>query len=48
MTDGPNQEGVMSFNMILLILGVVFGIAYFARRNARKQRELKAQQRRSA
>ena len=38
----------MSLNMILLILGVVFGIAYFARRNNRKQRELKAQQRRSA
>lgn len=36
----------MSFNMILLILAVVFGIAYFARRSARKQRELKAMQRR--
>lgn len=36
----------MSFNMILLILGVVFGIAYFARRSARKQRELKTMQRR--
>jgi hypothetical protein len=32
--------------MILLILGVVLGVAYFARRNARKQRELKTQQRR--
>ncbi len=38
----------MSVNMILLILGAVLGIAYFARRNARKQRELKAQQRRSS
>jgi hypothetical protein len=37
----------MSVNMILLILGVVFGIAYFARRSARKQRELKTQARRS-
>jgi hypothetical protein len=36
----------MSVNMILLVLGVVLGIAYFARRNARKQRELKTQQRR--
>ena len=38
----------MSVNMILLVLGVVFGIAYFARRNARKQRELKSQQRRAS
>lgn len=38
----------MSVNMILLALGVVLGVAYFARRNARKQRELKTQQRRSA
>jgi len=37
----------MTVNMILLVLGVVLGIAYFARRNARKQRELKMQQRRS-
>jgi hypothetical protein len=37
----------MSVNMILLVLGVVFGIAYFARRNARKQKELKNQQRRA-
>ena len=36
----------MSLNMILMILGVVLGVAYFARRNARKQRELKTQQRR--
>jgi hypothetical protein len=38
----------MSVDMILIALAVVFGVAYFARRNARKQRELKAQQRRSA
>jgi hypothetical protein len=37
----------MSFNMILLILGVVVGVAYFAKRNHRKQRELKARTRRS-
>jgi len=36
----------MSFNMILMVLAVIFGVAYFARRNARKQRELKTQQRR--
>jgi hypothetical protein len=36
----------MSFNMILLILGVVFGVAYFAKRNYRKQRELKMQAKR--
>jgi hypothetical protein len=38
----------MSIDMILIILAVVLGVAYFARRNARKQRELKAQQRRNA
>ena len=38
----------MSVNMILLALGVVLGIAYFARRNARKQRELNSQQRRAS
>jgi hypothetical protein len=38
----------MSLNMILIILAVVIGVAYLARRNARKQRELKAQQRRNA
>lgn len=37
----------MSIDMLLIILGVVFGVAYFARRNARKQQELKAQQRRN-
>ena len=31
----------MSFNMILLVLGVIFGIAYFAKRSHRKQREMK-------
>ncbi len=36
----------MSFDLILVILAVVLGVAYFAKRNARKQRELKAQQRR--
>ncbi len=38
----------MSFNMILLILGVVFGIAYFAKRNLRKQKEMKMRAKRSA
>jgi hypothetical protein len=38
----------MSLDMILIILAVILGVAYFARRSARKQRELKAQQRRSA
>jgi len=36
----------MSFNMILLILGVVFGVAYFAKRNHRKQTQLKMQTKR--
>jgi hypothetical protein len=36
----------MTFNMILLILGVVFGVAYFAKRNHRKQKELKMQTKR--
>ena len=31
----------MSFNMVLLILGVVLGIAYFAKRSHRKQKEMK-------
>lgn len=38
----------MSIDMILIAVGVVLGVAYFARRNARKQKELKAQQRRNA
>jgi len=37
----------MSFNMILLVMGMVFGIAYFAKRNHRKQRELKMRTRRT-
>jgi hypothetical protein len=36
----------MSFNMIMIILGVVVGIAYLAKRNHRRQRELKAQTKR--
>jgi len=38
----------MSFNMILLILGVVFGVAYFAKRNHRKQREMKMRAKRNS
>jgi hypothetical protein len=37
----------MSFNMWLIILGVVFGIAYFAKRNHRRQREIRSQARRA-
>lgn len=33
----------MSLNMILIVLAVVLGVAYFAKRNARRQRELKRQ-----
>ena len=33
----------MSLNMVLLILGVAFGVAYFAKRNHRKQQELRRQ-----
>jgi len=33
----------MSLNAILLVLAVVLGIAYFAKRNHRKQQELKKQ-----
>ncbi len=36
----------MTLNAVLLILGVVFGVAYFAKRNHRKQREMKAQTKR--
>ncbi len=36
----------MSLNVILLILGVVFGVAYFAKRNHRRQREMKTQTKR--
>lgn len=37
----------MSIDMILILLAVVFGVAYFAKRNHRKQNEMKAQERRS-
>jgi len=37
----------MSFNMWLLILAVVFGVAYFAKRNHRRQKELRTQTRRA-
>ncbi len=37
----------MSFTMIRLILGVVLGLAYFAKRNNRTQRELKMRTRRN-
>jgi hypothetical protein len=36
----------MSIDMILILLAVVFGVAYFAKRNHRKQSEMKAQERR--
>jgi len=36
----------MSLNVILLILAVVLGVGYFAKRNHRKQQELKRQARR--
>ena len=36
----------MSLNMVLLIVGVIVGISYFAKRNHRKQKELKMQTRR--
>ena len=35
----------MSFDLVLLILGVMFGVAYFAKRNHRKQMELRKQTR---
>jgi uncharacterized membrane protein len=38
----------MSFNMILLILGVVFGVAFFAKRSHRKQKEMKMRAKRQA
>lgn len=31
----------MSLNIVLIVLAVVFGVAYFAKRNHRKQSELK-------
>jgi hypothetical protein len=36
----------MSFDLIIAVLGVVIGLAYFAVRNNRKQKELKSQARR--
>lgn len=33
----------MSLNAILLVLAVVLGVAYFAKRNHRRQQELKRQ-----
>jgi hypothetical protein len=33
----------MSSNVILIILAVVFGVAYFAKRNHRRQQEMKRQ-----
>ena len=35
----------MSIDLILLVSGVVVGLAYFAVRNNRKQRELRARRR---
>jgi hypothetical protein len=32
----------MTLNVILIVLAVVIGLAYFARRSARKQREMKS------
>ena len=37
----------MSTNVILFVLAIVLGVAYFAKRNHRKQRELKTQSKRS-
>lgn len=36
----------MSLNLVLIILGVVVGIAYFAKRSHRRQQELKMQTKR--
>ena len=36
----------MSLDLILVVAGVVVGLAYFAVRNNRKQNEMKAQARR--
>jgi hypothetical protein len=33
----------MSFEVVLLILAVVLGVGYFAKRNHRRQQELKRQ-----
>ena len=37
----------MSLNVIMMVLALVLGIAYFAKRNHRKQQELKMRTRRS-
>jgi hypothetical protein len=37
----------MTVNTILIILAALFGLAYFAKRSARKQRELKSHAKRS-
>jgi hypothetical protein len=37
----------MSIDMMLIIGAVVIGVAYFAKRNHRRQLELKAQERRA-
>lgn len=36
----------MSFNVILLVVGVAVAVAYFAKRNHRRQKELKMQAKR--
>lgn len=36
----------MSIDLILIVLAAVFGIAWFAKRSARKQREMKVHARR--
>jgi hypothetical protein len=33
----------MSINVVLIILAVVLGVAYFAKRNHRRQQEMKRQ-----
>jgi hypothetical protein len=33
----------MSMNAILIVLAIVLGVAYFAKRNHRKQQEMKRQ-----
>lgn len=37
----------MSLNTILIVLAAILGLAYFAQRSARKQRELKSHAKRS-
>lgn len=40
--DFERRNSIMDMlNIILIVLAVVIGLAYFARRNARKQREMK-------